>query len=182
VAFLYPTQQQQQQQQAAAPPGGVGSLAYFMAKPQVESYDEEAEGCYEAAAAEAAAEAAAAAESARLTSALAAHAPGRAARRARRAVLRSAPGDLEAMVPWVADADAAAAADAAKRAAARVPAARYPHLHAFLAARTGSLGIVDSVLEALQLERGLQARAAQAWQYTWDEDVHGQAGGVLGSM
>jgi hypothetical protein len=175
VAFLYPAQQQFAASAAAAYlPGAVGTPAYFAAKPLDLSYDEEAEGCYEAAAAEAVVEAAVA-RAARFASLIERRAETRAAARARRAGLVRAVGDLEGgMQPWVDELAARKAADAVKRAAGRVPPGAYPHLAAFLASRTGgALGAVESVFEALQRERGLQARAPQAWQYTWDEEAHG---------
>lgn len=173
VAFLYPAAAEQQHEAA---PGAVGSLAYFLAKPLDQSYDEEAEGCYEAAAAEAAVSA----RALKAASMVQRRAESRAVARERRAALRLSIGDLEAMQPWVADEAVAAAAAAVKRAAGRMPTARYPHLQAFLAARVGAMEVVESAFEALQRERGLQARLPQAWQYTWDEEAHGSS--VLSSM
>jgi hypothetical protein len=168
VAFLYPSDARAAAAARPAVPGAVGTMAYFMSKPIDQSYDEEAEGCYEAASAEAAA-----LRTSQLASFMERRAESRAASRARRAALRSSPGDLEAMAAWVDDAAAAKAAEAAKRAAARIPASRYPNLQAFLAARAGALDAVEAVIDTLQRERGLQARSNQAWQYTWDEEVHG---------
>jgi len=180
VAFLYPQQQQQHAMAAAAMAAAatattsasraiVGSHAYFCAKPIDMSYDEEAEGCFEVSAFEAHA-----ARATRLASFMERRAESRAASRTRRAGLRLSLGDLEAMQPWVDDAAARKAAAAVKRAAGRVPTGSYPHLAAFLAARTGgAMDAVESVIEALQRERGLQPRAPQTWQYTFDEEVHG---------
>ncbi|KAI8464157.1 MAG: hypothetical protein J3K34DRAFT_462063 [Monoraphidium minutum] len=186
-AFLHPSALPLPQR-ALAGAAAVGSAAYFASKPLTMSYDEEAEGCYEAAAAEAAA-----ARAARAATFSVRRAEARAARAARRGALRaaSAPGALEAMPPWLEPGAAAAAdADAAVRAAAaavgraalhgRAPAARYPHLASFLAATTGCIDLLDGALESLTRERGLQARHVAAWQRTWDEDVHG--GGALNSM
>lgn len=140
----------------------VGTPAYFQAKRWHESYDEEAEGCFKAAAA-----AAAARRDERLAQRLAHRAETRATARARRAQLRTGPSDMEAIQPWVSreDAAAAAAAEAVKRAAGRMSPARYPHLAAFLAAHTYGLS---------------ERLPVQAWIYTWDEEVHG--GGALSSF
>ena len=163
---------------AAAAAPAVGSAAYFAAKPWGASYDEEAEGCFEAAAAAARAE-----RAGRLATYMERRAESRAAARPRRAALRAAVGDLEAMAPWVDDAAAAKAAAAARAAAGRVPPGRYPHLQAFLAARGGAGGAVEAFVESLQRERGLQARAPQPWVYTFDEEAHGcGAGTALSSM
>lgn len=172
VAFLYPSAAASAASHAApAAAGAVGSLAYFLAKPLDQSYDEEAEGCFEAAAAEAAA-----ARVCALAARAERRAGARAAATARRAALRAAAaaGDLESMQPWVDDGAAAAAAAAAKLAAGRMPTTMYPNLHAFLSARAGAgRDAVESVIEGLQRERGLTARRNQDWQYTWDEEVHG---------
>ncbi|GBF99221.1 hypothetical protein Rsub_11428 [Raphidocelis subcapitata] len=154
-------------QPPAARPLPVGSAAYFAAKSVLQSYDEDAEGCFEAAAA-------------------------RAARAARRATLRPAPGNLEgALAPWLAaDADAAAAraAAAVKAAAGRVPPHRYAHLTAWLAARAdGAAGAVEAAFEALQRERGLQALPPHPWARAYDEEAHGGeltggAGGGAGAL
>jgi hypothetical protein len=178
VAFLYPGEAAATAPGgASAAPGAVGSLAYFMAKPWDASYDEEAEGCYEAAAA-----AAAAARAARLAQFNERRAESRAAARARRAALTRSLGDLEGMAAWVSEEDASMAAlravEAAKTAVGRMQTSRYPHLTAFLAARGGAMGVI----EALQRERGLQARRPQQWQYTWDEEVFDEGGVALSSM
>ncbi len=176
--------------------GFVGSPSYFASKLKTgHSYDEEAEGCYEAAAgAFAAALAASASASAsapvttvkvtrsqRFAALIARRAESYAAARVRRASIRPSPGDLESMAAWVAEEDAAAAAAAVKLAAGRMPASRYPHLAAFLSARTGAhRGAVEGIFDALQRERALQERLPQAWQFTWDEEAHG--GGALSSF
>jgi hypothetical protein len=175
VAFLYPGEAAAADLAAAAAPSAVGSVAYFAARPWDHSYDEEAEGCFEAASA-----AARAARAARLALFNERRVASRAAARARRAALAHSLGDLEAMAPWVGEEDAAAArraAAAAKIAVGRMPTSRYPHLTALLAAREGAMGVI----EALQRERGLQARRPQQWQYTWDEEVFDD-GVALSSM